>query len=182
MKWLFALFALPATAFAECPPNPEQGDATAEQLTRLIEAPNAEVANEAANALWQLWFTAPDARAQDLLDRAVERRDSYDYEAAENLLDELVNYCPEYPEAYNQRAFIRFLRDKYDAALSDLDRVIAARPYHFGAHSGRAMTLMRQGRMTLAQQSLRRAVRIHPFLRERSMLLPEAGTPADGDL
>lgn len=96
------------------------------------------------------------------------------------MLDALAAYCPAYPEAFNQRAFTRFLRDDYDGALEDLDFVLAMRPYHFGALSGRALSLMRLGRSELAQAALRRAVKVHPFLRERALLRPQA--PSGGDL
>ena len=41
--------------------------------------------------------------------------------------------------------------------------------------AGRALILMRQGRVELAQKQLRAAVAVDPFLKERSMLVPEPG-------
>ena len=48
-------------------------------------------------------------------------------------------------------------------------------PQHFAALAGQATILMRQGRMELGQKALRRAVEIHPWLKERSMLIPLPG-------
>ena len=74
---------------------------------------------------------------------------------------------------------MRFLQEDFDGALADVDHAIALEPRHFAAMSGRAIILMRQGRFRLAQTQLREAVAIHPFLKERAMIVPEApDTPA----
>ena len=36
---------------------------------------------------------------------------------AEQTLDELIAYCPDYAEGYNQRAFAEYLRFNYSAAI-----------------------------------------------------------------
>lgn len=187
MFWIKAALAislttLPLAAGATCPPLPDRGDETAGILTKLLTAPDEGTANAIAEGLWQLWLTAPDQQAQSLLDQAMSRRAAYDFEQSETLLDELITYCPNYTEAFNQRAFTRFLRDNYDGALADIQTVLETTPYHFGALSGQAMAYMRQGRMDRAQRALRRAVKVHPYLRERSMIQPIPGTPREGDL
>ena len=169
---LLALTLMPTAALANCPPPAESADATAELLTDLLQAPDEMAANAAASGLWSIWLTAPDEAAQEMLDTAIERRESYDFAMSEAILDRLIGYCPTYIEGFNQRAFTRFLRDDYDGALADIDIVLRNRPYHFGALSGKAMTLMRQGRVELAQDALRQAVKVHPWLRERAMLVP----------
>ena len=174
MRLIFiALLLIPGLTWAKCPPARDVSDQTAQLLTELVNAKSEEAATRAADGLWKIWHTAPDHTAQELLDFAMARREAYDFEMSENLLDELINYCPTYPEAFNQRAFSRFLRENYDGALEDLDKVLETTPYHFGALSGRALSLLRQGRIALGQKALRRAVRVHPFLRERSMILEE---------
>ncbi len=163
----------PALALADCPPGQDFADQTAQHLTGLLSARNEAEAQQPNDALWQIWLTAPDSTAQEMLDRAMSRRDAYDFKASESILDELITYCPTYAEAWNQRAFSRFLRGNYDGALEDIAIALEMVPYHFGALSGRGLTLMRQGRMRAGQKALRQAVRIHPFLQERAMLLDE---------
>jgi len=161
-----------APAMADCPPPRPAGDATATLLTELVNAPDEAAANAAAGDLWEIWLTAPDEVAQELLDRAQARREVFDFATAEELLDELVAYCPDYAEGYNQRAFVRFLREDYEGALADIAVVLETHPYHFGALSGKGLALLRQGRARLAQEALRAAVEIHPYLRERALLAP----------
>ena len=177
LRVLAAILALctPTLAETACPPTP---DTTAERSRLMAElkiAPDEETGRAIEDAIWRQWIKAPDSRAQDLLDRGMQRRDAYDFEAAEQLFDELVAYCPHYPEGYNQRAFIRFLRERYDAALEDLDKVLEMRPDHFAALSGKGLVFFRQGRVELSQKALREAVRLHPWLKERHMVIKPKG-------
>ncbi len=131
----------------------------------------------AEDALWQHWFDqAPTAADRALLDRALERREAYDFEAAENVLNQLVDSAPAYSEAYNQRAFIRFLRENYAGAKADLEKTLALEPQHFGAWAGMYLVLSRQSQIDEAFTMLQRAVSIHPWLKERSAL-PKALWP-----
>lgn len=170
--------AAPLAARADCPPMPDTGDARAVLHTQLLAARSESEARALADRLWRIWTTAPDRVAQDLLDRGMARREAYDFAGAEALFDELITYCPGFTEAFNQRAFVRFLRENWDGALADLDHVLDENPYHFGALSGKALTLMQQGRTGLAQDALRRAVKINPYLKERGLLIE----PRDSDL
>ncbi|MEO0386072.1 MAG: hypothetical protein AAF281_00885 [Pseudomonadota bacterium] len=173
---LGTLLLVPGLALADCPAQPIDADRTALLLTDLMTADSPRSATRAASGLWALWLDAPDASAQDLLDAAIASRQRNDLAASEASLDALIAYCPDYAEGYNQRAFTRFLRSDFDGALTDIDVTLATHPYHFGALSGKAMTLMHQGRTKLAQDALRQAVKVHPYLRERGMLIPDADT------
>lgn len=143
----------------------------ADLLEALRNAPNQQIADAAADALWRLWFTAPDEKAQALLDAAMERRGQRDFAGAIEHLDELVAHAPDYAEGWNQRATILFLQERFDRSLDDIVKTLELEPAHFGSLSGRAVILMRQGRVALAQKALREAVAIHPYLRERGMLI-----------
>ncbi len=115
------------------------------------------------------------ARVAGSRDRGIERREAYDFEAAYGALDELVSYCPEYAEGYNQRAFVQFLRADYASALEDLELALKLSPTHIAALSGKALSLMGLGRMDAAQAMLREALALNPWLPERSMLIEPAG-------
>jgi hypothetical protein len=53
--------------------------------------------------------------------------------------------------------------------------VLELEPKHFGALAGKAVILIRQGSMAIAQATLRKAVAIHPFLKERHLLIEPKG-------
>jgi len=135
---------------------------------QLATASSAEQSRRAESALWEYWFSqAPTAQLYQLLQDGRKRRESYDYAGAERLFDQLVESAPDYAEGYNQRAFVYFLREKYSDAQSDLEKVLAMKPDHFGALSGLYHVLRAQTRLQPAYSMLTRAVEIHPWINER---------------
>ncbi|WP_417418999.1 tetratricopeptide repeat protein [Hoeflea sp.] len=128
----------------------------------------------AENAIWNWWLDqSPTPEVRAAIDHGMERRESYDFEAAEKAFDSVIEKAPDYAEGWNQRAFARFLRDNIDGALSDLEKAVELDPEHFGAWSGMYHVLMRMGRPEVATSALSRAVTIHPWLKERGMLPPD---------
>lgn len=145
-------------------------------MDALAAAESRQAADVIAARIWNIWLTAPDDTAQEVLDAALEARRSYDFLGALNHLDRLVEHYPGYAEGWNQRATIHFLRGDFDASLADVDRVLAIEPRHFGALSGKAIILFEQGQVGLAQIVVREALKHHPFLREKAILDAGGGT------
>ena len=169
------LAALPGVAQADCPPVSHDQERLALLMEAIRVAPTERHAREVSDDLWAIWATAPDAVAQRLLDDGMARRRVFDFAGAIASFDELIAYCPDYAEGYNQRAFALFLRQDYALALEDLDRAIARSPLHIAALSGRALTLMGLGRMEEAQNQLREALELNPWLPERRYLVTPPG-------
>ncbi|MBS8227318.1 tetratricopeptide repeat protein [Vannielia litorea] len=142
----------------------------AEVLQSVREAESAQAARGHTNQMWEIWATAPDAYAQELLDEGLDRREAYDFEGAIKAFDALVDYCPTYAEGYNQRAFIRFMQQDYAPALTDLDAAIARAPDHFAAIAAKALTLMGLGRNGEAKTALEAALALNPWLPERGLM------------
>ena len=152
----------------------KQTDKTTKQLdklfTQLTKAPDEQFARTIENAIWQHWMAQPNEKIQKLVKEAMEARRWYDFAKARKILNKVVTLAPDYAEGWNQRAFILFLQEKFDESLSDLERAIELEPRHFGALAGQARILMRQGRFATGQAILKKAVKIYPFWRERSMI------------
>lgn len=151
------------------------GDAEREALFDALEsAPSEHEARQIEDQIWRYWIAAaPDAETGRLLRDAMNRRESYDLEGARLLLNDAIERAPDYSEVWNQRAFVLYLQGSLDRSLEDIDRTLELEPRHFGALAGKARILTEQGRVQLAQKALRQAIEIHPFLRERNLLLPE---------
>jgi tetratricopeptide (TPR) repeat protein len=177
MRLALLLTVLPGLTLAqECPESPDIAAERDHLLSILATTTSPAEARPIADSLWILWRTAPDEHSQELLDRGIARREAYDLEDSEGILDELIDYCPDYAEGYNQRAFTRFLRQDYESSLEDLEHVLETEPHHFGALSGKAVVFLSMGRMILGQSSLREALEVHPWLNERVMLQPDNST------
>ncbi|WP_341211509.1 hypothetical protein [uncultured Limimaricola sp.] len=163
--------ALAAPAWGrDCPAPPDHAEEIAGLLDRLAQAGDPLQAQRLMNALWELWLDAPDAEAQDLLDRAMDLREAGQGAEAMALLDQLIEDCPDYAEGWNQRAFIHYLQAAHEAALADLDAALARQPDHVGALSGRALALMGLGRDADARRALERALAHNPWLLERGLI------------
>lgn len=93
----------------------------------------------------------------------------------------LIAYCPAYAEGYNQRAFVNFLRQDYQSALTDLDRALALSPNHIAALSGRALSLLGLQRVEEARVALKRALDLNPWLPERHLAAPGGPLAPPGD-
>lgn len=146
---------------------------------RLKNALTETEGRAAENAIWEMWMAeAPTPEIARTVEAAMDAREAYDYDRALMLIDTVVATAPSYAEGWNQRAFIRFLKENLDGALDDLDRALELEPRHFGALAGKAIILMQQGRTELGQKALREAVEIHPWLKERPMLVPAPDRPS----
>ena len=152
------------------------GERYEQLMSKLAAAQSQPEADQLASEIWQIWLTAPDPAAQEVLDAALARRQARDYFGAILHLNRLIADWPNYAEGWNQRATIHFLLGDYSASLADVAEVLAREPRHFGALSGKAVILYSQGRTALAQIALREAVKHHPFLRERVILDVSDGT------
>ncbi len=153
--------------------------ATSDQdaLFEALRNASSEAEAKAVEAqIWETWLdAAPSPEIRSKVDKAMARREQYDFEGARLILNEVVEEASGYPEGWNQRAFVYFLQGNYDASLEDIERVLELEPRHFGALSGKAMIFMAMGRVELGQNALRAAVDIHPFLNERNLLVEPKG-------
>lgn len=164
------VLAVGAAHAQDCPDPPDREAERRALMAELRAAPDQAAARRASAALWGIWADAPDARAQAMLDLGTALIARGRLGPARAALDELVAYCPGYAEGWNQRAFASFLGRDFEAALADLDRAKALSPEHLGVLTGRAMTLMGLGRDEEGQGQLREALRLNPWLAERSLL------------
>jgi Flp pilus assembly protein TadD len=171
---LFALIAAPVWADT-CPPGQDYSAELSALADQANAAPDERSGRAVSGKMWQLWLRAPDAASQAVLDRGMRQRESHDFSGAYASFARLADYCPNYAEGYNQRAYINFLRGHFAAALVDLDTALALSPNHVGAQSGRALTLLQLGRVDTARMQLKAALENNPWLSERALM--ERGGP-----
>ncbi|MEL6204926.1 MAG: hypothetical protein AAFR47_06405 [Pseudomonadota bacterium] len=164
-----AVVATPGLA-GDCPHAIRDAVRERALLDDLARAENEAAARKINAALWELWTDAPDPHAQKLLDSGMARLRVGDFRAARSAFDTLVDYCPDYAEGYNQRAFAHYLQHNFGPALVDLDHALVLSPNHIGALSGRALVLMGLGRDREALDQLKAALALNPWLSERSLV------------
>ena len=178
-----ALLAVQPPA-AGCPSAPDHSTPLEGLLSEVQQADSEAQAREIANRMWEFWADAPDERAQEILNRGMTRRSSFDFLGALEDFDQLIAYCPDYAEGYNQRAFVHYLRRDFAAALRDLDRALELSPRHIAAMSGRALSLYGLSRLKEAREALAEALALNPWLPERYLADPGGplAPPGAGDV
>ncbi len=168
-----ALGVLATTSAAQgCPEAPDHTERVATLIAEIQKSESEAAARAISNQLWELWTDAPDEWSQTMLDRGMTRRESWDLLGALKEFNTLVEYCPEYAEGYNQRAFVNYLRHDFAASLKDLDVAIELSPNHVAALSGRALALLGLKRIDEAREALSKALLLNPWLPERTLADP----------
>lgn len=173
---ILALALVPTAAFAECPAPPDHSEALTALFDAARAAPNEGAARGLSGEMWELWIDAPDEPAQTLLTQGISALRVSNFVEAFDAFDRLVEYCPDYAEGWNQRAFAHFLTENYENALADLLRADEINPRHTGVLTGVALTLIALDREDDAQPFLKRAVALNPWISERHLLKEPAGT------
>ncbi|KAJ56554.1 hypothetical protein ACMU_06325 [Actibacterium mucosum KCTC 23349] len=162
--------ALAHPALAACPAETPEDPRRAVLMDQVRVAQSNDEARLLTNQLWEIWANAPDDHAQDILDEGLQRRSYGDLAGARVAFDALIDYCPNYAEGYNQRAFLAFMQGQHSSAIPDLERAVELAPDHFAALTGLALAQLGEGAVELGQDTLRRALEMNPWLPERRFL------------
>ncbi|MBM1219988.1 hypothetical protein JQU17_09950 [Ponticoccus sp. SC2-23] len=167
---LMCIWPLSAMGQDSCADLPDRSALIDGLYAELRLAPSPGDAQALSGDLWEIWLDAPDDRAQALLDQGIALNRLGARDEARELFGQLIDYCPDYAEGYNQRAYAAFLSQDYTAALRDLDEALTREPRHLGALTGKALTLIGMGQEEAAQAPLREALRLNRWLSERALL------------
>ena len=135
----------------------------AEALAALQE-PDPARAGRAEAALWGMWCRSGRSDLDGRLNEAVAAMERRDFGEADRLLTALVRDAPDWAEAWNKRATVRYLAADYDGSIADCRETLARKPHHFGALSGQGLCHMALGQYGPAAATFRRALAVHPHL------------------
>ena len=115
-------------------------------LDELGRVQSIEKANPIVEKLWKEWTTAHNNKNEKaLMNEGIEAMSSGNLDRAENLFTKLIEANPSFTEAWNKRATLRFMLWDFEGSLSDVEKVLALEPRHFGALSGLGMIYLRLG-------------------------------------
>jgi len=85
-------------------------------------------------------------------------------EAAEAEFTRVIEIASDFPEGWNKRATVRFMRNDFTGSIADCQETLARNPNHFGAASGQGLCHMSLNEVREAAVYFRRALEIHPHL------------------
>lgn len=152
-----------------------QNDETLQQLfSNLQQADNGETANDIALKIWDRWMsTSGDTATDEMMERGVFYMQTGNLQVAEDVFSNIIEKHPEYAEAWNKRATVRFLRSNWSGSADDIAHVLAIEPKHFGALSGLAMIRLHQGEYSSALSIYEKVLEIHPFSPDAITYIPK---------
>ncbi len=121
-------------------------------------------ARQAEAALWAMWCRSGRPDLDGRLGEAVAALERRDFGGADRLLTALVEDAPDWAEAWNKRATVRYLAADYDGSIADCRETLTRKPHHFGALSGQGLCHMALGQFGPAAAMFRRTLAVHPHL------------------
>jgi len=178
LPFVALLLALPAAAQIAAE---DRAAALEDAFSQLTSAPTAEVANEAEQEIWTLWFIGPDMPSTTAIRQAADLIQRSKLNEAHALLDGLVADQPDYAEGWNQRAFAKFLKGDLFGSLIDIEETLAREPRHFGGLAGRARIEASQGKLWGATRTMGEVGSFHPWMARRSTIPANPMPPEVGE-
>ncbi len=116
-----------------------------------------------------------------LLSWAIEAMNKKRHTDALDILDQVILLDPDFAEGWNKRATVHFLMKEYGKSIADIQHTLALEPRHFGALSGFGMILRDIGKDHLAVDAFRKALAIHPKLKNAREALESLEAKIDGE-
>ena len=132
------------------------------ELGAAMRGDDEPLAVMAEHALWSIWLRSGEPEANAVLRRAVRAMGENRIDAAIDILTDLVQLCPKFAEAYNQRAIAMFLRGRYAESAEDCRRALQHNPLHFGAMASLGHSLTAMGYYGRASAAYRASLRLNP--------------------
>ena len=125
--------------------------------------------------IWLLWLHSEDKTVNRLMAQGMIAMQRGALDRALDRFDEIVERAPEFAEGWNKRATVLYMMGRHRDSVADVQHVLNLEPRHYGALSGLGMILVALGREEEAQNWLRRALELNPYLDGVRLLADEIG-------
>jgi len=160
------LFALPVFVMILWFPSSMMADQNDERLNGLFEAlaqtDDIDLLTEVENRIWAIWYEHPNENVQSLLLTGIDYMNRQYATEALAIFNQIIQQYPDYAEAWNRRATLHYLLGNLDDSISDIDRVLALEPRHFGALSGLGLVYIQQQNLLKAREAFENLLKFHP--------------------
>lgn len=133
------------------------------RVAGLLKDSDPMVNQMAEHAMWTIWFrSGANDEANRELCRGTQAMNRREFDAAVEHFTRALKADPTFAEAYNQRAIVRYLEERYDDSISDCKRAVERMPHHFGAWAGMGHCYAHLGRLKQAAACYEKVLAIHP--------------------
>ena len=177
---IFGIIAVLITVLV--PACADQNDPQLDDLFSALQAsPSETQATNLEIEIWNRWGEHPDdPLANQQMTKGIKLMNSGNLSAAEAVFSRIINNHPDFAEAWNKRATVRFFRGNDTGSANDILQVIKLEPRHFGALSGLGMIRVRAGELQGALQAYQAAQRMNPYLPQIEAIIDQLGQRLKG--
>ena len=171
MPWLFLLLAVQvALSDGRSSINDEELGLL---FNQLLEIQSPSEADEITLKIWEIWTNDAETEfGQSTMLEGVSLMNRNSLVAAEELFSELIRVSPDYIEAWNKRATVRYMMGQLENSLNDVYVVLSKEPKHFGAMSGLGLIMIQRENFEGALSAYKKLIAIHPFSKDALSLVP----------
>ena len=171
VSWLFLLLAVQvALSDGRSSINDEELGLL---FSQLLEIQSSSEADEITLKIWEIWTNdAQTEFGQSTMLEGVSLMNRNSLVAAEELFSELIRVSPDYIEAWNKRATVRYMMGQLENSLNDVYVVLSKEPKHFGAMSGLGLIMIQREDFEGALSAYKKLIAIHPFSKDALSLVP----------
>ncbi|MDR0392478.1 MAG: tetratricopeptide repeat protein [Planctomycetaceae bacterium] len=133
-------------------------------LGRLLVDADRSVRLLAESSIKNIWPRDGSEQQRHELRKAMRCIVAHDFEEAIRVTNNLLDECPLYAEARNQRGIALFAVGDFQNAIEDCKIVLDLNPYHFGAAIGMGHAYLQIKKRELAIACFQQALKINPNL------------------
>ena len=146
----------------------DQNDPKLDTLFKALKATTNEgTAVQIQQEIWVRWTAfGSDERIDQKMQVGVKLMNAGALKYAEHWFGSLAEAAPEFAEAWNKRATVRFMIGDLSGSKRDIARVLELEPRHFGALSGLGMIHVQQGDYEGALHAYQAAAQQNPHLEQ----------------
>ena len=147
-------------------------------FTQLKNTKNLSSAQIVENKIWEIWEIHPSNdrkgyRLTELLDQGTLLINRKELNKAYELFTKIIAKDPNWSEAWNKRATVLYLKEKYQSSLDDINITLTLEPKHFGALSGQALNYIKLKQYEKAIESYKAAQKIYPVIDAAKKMIPQ---------
>jgi len=142
-------------------------------LDKLANAQTKTDADTLVHDIWGEWLGAYETdRERQLMDKGISAMDKKRLKQAEAIFTSILKSNPDFTEAWNKRATVRFFQGDFAGSEADIYEVLIREPRHFGAISGLGLINMHLDEPEKALNSFKLLQKIHPFSEDANLFIP----------
>ena len=147
-------------------------------FSQLKNSENLASAQIVEKKIWKTWLIHPSDdrrgfRLTELLIQGTRLMNMGELNKAYKLFTQIIATEPDWPEAWNKRATVLYLMNRFQSSLDDIKITLTLEPRHFGALSGQALNYIELKQYEKAIQSYKAAQKIYPLLDSAAKMIPE---------